>query len=189
MIMIISNKISSRSRCFSPYTSTIPDAPAPSKEKGEEDRAEKEKKTEEERRIQRAGENMRDSAMKRQKRRKSSLSPGSQHRGSISDHEDIQLLKKDIQTHKDMDAAQLKIQEERICIEQKSDQRDAFYQRWTQEIEGRRVKVEERRTELEGKRFIAEELAREQRKETERLQMEERRTPISVLGSMAKKLA
>ena len=159
------------------------------KEIGEEDRAEKEKKTEEDRRIQRAGENMRDSAMKRQERRKSSLSPGAQDRGSISDHEDIQLLKKDIQTRKDMDAAQLKIQEKRLCIKQKGDQHDAFYQRWTQKIEGRRVKVRERRTELEERRFVAEDLAREQRKETERLHLEERRALFSVHGSMSKKLA
>ena len=47
---------------------------------------------------------MRDSAMKRHERRKIPLSPCAQDRDSISDHEDLQLLKKDTQTSKDMDA-------------------------------------------------------------------------------------
>lgn len=53
---------------------------------------------------------MLDSSMKGQKGRKRLLSPGAKDRYSILDHEDLQLLRKVIQTRKDMDAAYVKIQ-------------------------------------------------------------------------------
>lgn len=75
--------------------------------------------------------------MMRQKRRKRSFSPGAQDRDSVSNHDDLQLLRKDMKTRKDMYDAQLKIQVERLNIEQKRDQRSSFYQKSNQEIEGR----------------------------------------------------
>ena len=63
-----------------------------------------------------------------------------------------------------------------------------FYKKWTQKIEGCRVKVEKDRTVLDQKYFVADELAREKREENELLALEERRALISVHGSMAKKL-
>ena len=56
--------------------------------------------------------------MKRQKRRKSSLSSGSQDLESTSNRKDLWLFRKDIQSRKSMDAAQLKQQEECLNVEQ-----------------------------------------------------------------------
>ena len=159
------------------------------KEKSEGERVEKDKKKEDDVRILEAGENMRDFAVKRQRKKRNYSSPGAHDRESLSHKDEIQGIKREIESRSALDAAQLKLQEERLTIEKKRDERDVSHQQWTQELEGRRVEVEERRTNLDEKRFIAEERARQDRKQTDFLANEERKALIGVLGSMENKLA
>ena len=158
------------------------------KEKSGGERVEKDKKTEDDKRILEAGENMRDFAVKCQRRKRNSSSPEAHDRESLSDKDEIQVIKREIESRSTLDAAQLNLQEERITIENRRDERDASHQQWTQELEGRGVKVEEWRTKLDEKRFIAEERARQDRKQTDLLVNEDRKALIGVLGSMANKL-
>ena len=156
------------------------------KEKNESDREVKENKTAQDKRILEAGEDMRTTALKRQRRRKTSLSPGTVA-GNQSE-EKIEIMQKDMELRKETENARYLLQKERLSLERKRESRDAEHQIWAKEIETRRVDVDERRTTLEERRFEAEEKERLRKEESSKLELEERRALISVLGGMARKL-
>ena len=147
----------------------------------------KDKKTADDKRILQAGEDMRETAIKRQRRRKKSISSGSMA-GNHSD-EELDLIQKDMVTRKEADAAQYLLQKEHLSLEQKRENRDAEHQVWIKEIEARRVDVDERRTALEERSFEAEEKIRKKEEESDRLELDERKALIGVLGGMARKPA
>ena len=82
---------------------------------------------------------MRETAIKRQRRRKKSLSPGSTG-GNHSD-EKLELTQKDMVMRKEADAAQYLLQKERLSLEQKRENRDAEHRVWIKVIEARWVDV------------------------------------------------
>ena len=134
-----------------------------------------------------AGAVMRTLAVKQQRRRSKSHSPDSRNQDDGSDKE-MEMLQKEIESRNIFEDVKVRIQEERLDMEKTQDTREATHQEWSQKLKGRRVAVDERRTELQQKRLAADLEEHESNKETQRFTLEEQKALITVLGSMARKL-
>lgn len=57
-----------------------------------------------------------------------SSSPGVQDRETLSDQDEVQVIQREIESKSTLDAAQLKLQENRLTIEKKRDEQEASHQ-------------------------------------------------------------
>ena len=185
------NALTSRSsgiaEAFDPKEQLLEDMTLEMKEHGEQEREKKEQKTAGDKKILYAGAVMRNSAVKRQRRRSKSHSTDSRDRDASSDKE-MEMLQKDMEARKVFEDTKVGIEKERLDMEKKRDARDAAHQEWCEKLECRRVAVDERRPELEEKRLADDLEKQESNKEADRLALEERKALITVLGAMASKL-
>lgn len=153
-------------------------------------RAERNEKTDADRRLQEAGEIIREQALTRvarptrtvtedeesvKKKRKASDSYG-------SDDEQSALIKSHIDAQSKADEKRCKIETERLQLERSGFEQQKLFQDREHILKMRRMELEERRLALDEKRVALD-------AEERRSQIEERSKTLEVLGSLVKKLS
>ena len=156
-------------------------------------RAERDERTELDKRLIQAGEEVRTRALSRARSPTSAKSPGTASStpsnrnrrkralSSDSDDEDRNLMSEHIQARKLFEGKRLKIEEQRLEHEIKRDEQEASRLEQVQLNESRRIAVDEKRVELEERRFAVE-------SEERKGMIAERKEVLSVPSALVKKL-
>eukprot|EP00171_Calliarthron_tuberculosum_P002509 IDg2509t1 len=155
-------------------------------EKLEDERTVREEKSTKERCLTEA-EEMRERAVKRQRRHISRSKSPTVRSESDSDSES-KLIFREMEARRVEQEARRRIDEERLDLEKRRLERDDDHRKALEQVEHRRVDIEERRTALEEKRFDEHVKARVADAEERELALQERKALIRILGVLAQKL-